>query len=182
MNLTEADFMAALHGYIAEITGMDGNRIFQGNQSRMVLPKSGPFCIYTPILRQRRGTNIYKFDAVGKPDDENGIDTMTALVLVDVQIDFYGEGAMLNAQSVEMASRSYLGTDYFKKSDVDVRVSTADTPKNLTGVDASNQYETRWTVTVTAEVNPALTNDLPWIEDFTFKAIKNVDVYFPPTE
>ena len=109
--MTEADFMTALHGYISDITGLDGKRIFRGNQSRMVLPKSGAYCIYTPIIRQRRGTNIYNFDAEGLPDDKNGADSITALVLVDVQTDFYADNAAQNAQMIEIASRSYMGSN-----------------------------------------------------------------------
>ena len=182
MALTEADFMTALHGYITAVTGLDGGVVFRGNQSRMVLPKNGAYCIYTPIIRQRRGTNCYDFDATGYPDNKNGVDSMTALVLVDVQVDFYAEGAAQNAQMLEIASRSYMGTNYFKAAGVDVRACTADNPRNLTGIDASNQYEERWTVTITTEINCGITNDLPWFEDFTFDGIKNVDVWFPPTE
>ena len=182
MALTEADFMAALHGYIVAVTGLDGGVVFRGNQSRMVLPKKGAYCIYTPIIRQRRGTNLYNFDAAGLPDDENGTDSLTALVLVDVQVDFFADNASQNAQALEISSRSYIGTDYFKGEGVDVRVVTAQNPRNLTGIDASNQYEERWSVTITAEINSALIQKLPWFEDVTMKALKNVDVYFPPTE
>lgn len=182
MALTEADFMTALHGYIVAVTGLDGARVFRGNQSRMVLPKSGAYCIYTPILRQRRGTNLYSFDAEGLPDDKNGTDSLTALVLVDVQVDFYADYAAQNAQMLEIASCSYMGTNYFKAAGVDVRVCTAQNPRNLTGIDASNQYEDRWSVTITAEINSALVQNLPWFEDVTMKALKNVDVYFPPTD
>lgn len=182
MALTEADFMLALHGYIVAVTGLDGGVVFRGNQSRMVLPKKGAYCIYTPIIRQRRGTNLYNFDAEGLPDDKNGTDSLTALVLVDVQVDFYADNASQNAQALEIASRSYIGTDYFKGEGVDVRVVTAQSPRNLTGIDASNQYEERWSVTITTEINSAYTELLPWFEDVTFNAFKNVDVYFPPTE
>ena len=184
MALTEADFMLALHGYIVAVTGLDGARVFRGNQSRMVLPKSGAYCIYTPIIRQRRGTNVYSFDAEGLPDNKNGVDSITALILIDVQVDFYADSASQNAQMLEIASRSYIGTNYFKQLDtpVNVRVCTAENPRNLTGIDASNQYEERWSVTITTEVNASITNNLPWFEDFNFVAIKNVDVYFPPTE
>lgn len=182
MALTEADFMTALHGYIVAVTGLDGARVFRGNQSRMVLPKNGAYCIYTPIIRQRRGTNVYDFDAAGLPDDENGTDTITALILVDVQVDFYADYASQNAQMLEIASRSYMGTNYFKAAGVDVRVCTAQNPRNLTGIDASNQYEERWSVTITAEINSAITKNLPWFEDVTMKALKNVDVFFAPTE
>ena len=197
MALTEADFMAALHGYIIAVTGLDGARVFRGNQSRMVLPKKGAYCIYTPIIRQRRGTNVYDFDAEGLPDNENGVDTMTALILIDVQVDFYADNASANAQALEIASRSYIGTDYFKGEGVDVRVVSAQNPRNLTGIDASNQYEERWSVTITTEVNSSITANLPWFEDVYFRrqtgttpsgepiysdGIINVDAEFPPTE
>ena len=196
MALTEADFMAALHGYIIAVTGLDGARVFRGNQSRMVLPKKGAYCIYTPIIRQRRGTNVYDFDAEGLPDNENGVDTMTALILIDVQVDFYADNASANAQALEIASRSYIGTDYFKGEGVDVRVVSAQNPRNLTGIDASNQYEERWSVTITTEVNSSITANLPWFEDVYFRrqtgttpsgepiysdGIVNVDAEFPPT-
>ena len=201
MALTEADFMTALHGYISAVTGLDGKRIFRGNQSRMTLPKRGAYCIYTPIIRRRRGTNVYQFDAAGLPDDKNGVDKISALILIDVQVDFYAEYAAANAQVLEVASRSYMGSNYFKAAGVDVRVCTAENPRNLTGIDASNQYEERWSVTITAEVNAAITNDLPWFEDVHFRRAEqvvppgggepvtvykdgfiNVDAEYPPTE
>ena len=184
MALTEADFMLALHGFISSATGLDSARIFRGNQSRMVLPKKGAYCIYTPLFRRRRGTNLYKFDAVEKPDDKNGVDSLTALVLVDVQVDFYEENAAQNAQALEITSRSYYGTDYFKmlETPVEVRVVSSETPRNLTGIDASDQYAERWSVTIICEINSVWTTELPWFEDVTYKAFKNVDVFFPPTE
>lgn len=201
MALTEADFMTALHGYIVAVTGLDGALVFRGNQSRMVLPKKGAYCIYTPIIRKRRGTNLLTFNAEGYPDNKNGADTLTALVLIDVQVDFFADNAAENAQSLEIASRSYYGTDYFKKNQFDVRVVTAESPRNLTGIDASDQYETRWSVTITAEVNSSWVTDLPWFEDVHFRrAVKvippgggepvteyrdgfvNVDAEFPPTD
>ena len=193
--MAEADFMAALHGYSVAVTGLDGARVFRGNQSRMVLPKNGAYCIYTPIIRQRRGTNCYDFDAEGLPDNENGVDSISALVLVDVQVDFYADYAAQNAQMLEIASRSYMGTNYFKASGVDVRVCTAQNPRNLTGIDASNQYEERWSVTITTEINCGITQNLPWFEDVQIRrvipgtnppeytdGIINVDAEFPPTE
>ena len=193
--------MTALHGYIVAVTGLDCGVVFRGNQSRMVLPKKGAYCIYTPIIRQRRGTNLYSFDADGLPDNENGVDSISALVLVDVQVDFYADYAAQNAQILEIASRSYIGTNYFKASGVDVRVCTAQNPRNLTGIDASNQYEERWSVTITVEINSAITNDLPWFEDVHFRRVIhvippeggsaitiykdgfiNVDTEYPPTE
>ena len=107
---------------------------------------------------------------------------MTALVLVDVQVDFYADYAAQNAQMLEIASRSYMGTNYFKAAGVDVRVCTAQNPRNLTGIDASNQYEERWSVTITVEINSALTQKLPWFEDVTWNRFINVDTEFPPTE
>ena len=192
MALSEADFLSALHGYISNVTELDAARIFRGNQSRMVLPKKGSYCIYTPIIRQRRGTTLLHFDAQDMDDDTNGIDTLTALVLVDVQVDFYMDNAAQNAQSLEIASRSYYGTEYFKQDGVEVRVVSAQSPRNLTGIDASDQYAERWSVTITVEINSAWTTDLPWFEDVHFRrklpdgtytdGFINVDAEFPPTE
>ena len=178
---SEADYLTAIHGYISSVTGLAGKKIFRGNQSREVLPKKGAYCIYTPLFRRRVGTNLYNFDAKDCDDDTNGIDTLTALVLVDVQVDFYATDAAANAQALEIASRSYYGTTYFKTNKIDVRVCTADTPRNLTGIDASDQYEERWSVTITAEVNASWTADLPWFEDFSL-ITRNVSEDIPPTE
>jgi hypothetical protein len=192
--MNEADYLTALHGFIADVTGLDGKVIFRGFQSRNVLPKKGAYCIYTPLFRERQGTNVYAFNADGKPDNENGVDSITALVLIDVQVDFYSSGAALNAQSLEIASCSYIGSDWFTGKGLDVRVCGADTPRNLTGIDQSNQYEERWSVKLTTEVNSTFENGLPWFEDVHFRHIVgtdptkykegfiNVDVDFPPTE
>lgn len=187
--MTEADFMTAIYGYIVSVTGIDGKRVFRGNQSRMVLPKSGEYCIYTPIIRQRRGTNVYSFDATNKPDTQNGIDSITALVMIDVQVDFYDATAQMNAQALEIASHSYIGTDYFKQNNYDCRVCSSGVCQNLTGIDASNQYEERWSLTLTVEVNSTTQHSLPWFEDVQFRhkqpdgtykdGIINVDIDMP---
>lgn len=183
MQLTpEIDFMAAVFDFIVEFTGIGEAVVMRGYQSHMVPPDDDEFCIFTPINRTRRGTNIRDFTAVGVPDDENGTEKETQGVEIDVQIDFYGENADRYAQAIDTAAHSIFTNSYFRNNGHDIRCLTSDSPRNLTGIDETETYATRWSVTVTFIIESAISADLPWFEDITVKAVKNVDVYFPPNE
>lgn len=180
MKNPEVDFMAGVFDFIVEFTEIDENVVFRGFQSQMVLPDDDEFCIFTPINRSRIGTNKRDFNAIGVPDDENGIEAETQGVAIDVQIDFYGENADRMAQAIDTAAHSLMANKFFRRNGYDVRCLYSTSPQNLTGIDETNQYAIRWSVTATFLIESAISEDLPWFEDITLANIKNVDVYFPP--
>jgi hypothetical protein len=148
----------------------------------MVLPSSGNYCIYTPIIRRRTGTNITTFDAAGVSPDQDGESRKDAMVAVDIQLDFYGPQAAELAQGLEIFVHSLDCLEFEKQNNLGVRVMQCTDPQDATRVDDTRQYINRWFVVITVSVLSTLTNQLPWFDgvDFELNDIKNVDVFFKP--
>ncbi len=197
--VSEVDFLSWIYDYILFVTSIDGSRVFRGNQSREVLPSDNEYCIYTPILRKRRGTNVYSFDAEDCDDDTNGTETFTGSVEMEIQVDFYGSTAARFAQGMETAARSELANRYFVRENVPLRVLYCTEPRDLTGLDASMQYVPRWTISIMVQFDSAVAYNCPWFEEVYFRrrvtvippgggepetvykyGLANVDVEFPP--
>ena len=178
--LSEADYMDEVYDLILHVTGIGEGRIFRGNQSREVLPDDDSFIIYTPILRKRIGSNIVSFDAQDCEDDENGDYSDSVLTQIDVQIDFYGDDAERLAQLLELFAHSCLCRAWLVAQNYEIRVLHCTEPQDLTHIAETRQYRPRWMVTLSICLNSASETKTPWYEDYTMKAIKNVDVYFKP--
>jgi hypothetical protein len=195
--LLEADFMDEVYDFLAYVTSVGEGRIFRGNQSREVLPDDDSFIIYTPILRKRIGSNIVNFDAADCDDDTNGAYNDSALIQVDIQVDFYGENAQDLAQGLEVFSHSTLCRSWLVSQGSAIRVLYCSDPIDATYVGETDQYATRWMVTLSICFGSAVTNGQPWYEDVVFKGthidpntgeltppsqagLVDVDVYFKP--
>ena len=180
--LSEADWLGEVYDLILHATGIDENKLIRGNQSRMVLPSSGNYCIFTPIIRRRVGTNASIFTADKAKPDKDGDDRKSVLLAVDIQLDFYGPDADKLAQMMEIFVNSLDCLDYEKKSNMGIRVMTCTQPQDATRIDDTRQYINRWYVVISVSVLSTLTQKMPWFDsvDFTLKDIKNVDVFFKP--
>lgn len=187
MNLpNEPDFMADVFDLIKYVTGLDGSKIFRGNQSREVLPESGDFCIFTPISRTRVGTNVTAFDAKDIPDSQNGIETDSALVRIDIQLDFYGDNAMRMAQGIEVFAVSLRCNQRLWHLKSKTRVLYASNPYDATIVDETRQYIPRWITTLSICITTSVEDGQPWFQDLHLHGTKLKDDYDPesgpPTE
>ena len=175
MVLNEPDFLTAINDLIIEVTGIEQERLFRGNQSREVLPSDDNFILYTPLYRNRRGTNINSYSA----NDETGDYSDKVLVTSDVQIDCYGDKAEQYAQAVEGFCKSVLCNSWLKSGGYGISVLYTNNPADFTRIDDTAQYVKRWIITITVCFTYELTNEVPWFDDVEFN-IKNVDVYFKP--
>lgn len=182
MAITMPDFMNELYDLIEHITELPDDHIIRGNQSREVLPSDDDFCIYTPLRQRRIGTNISELQADGVPDNQNAPNADKKLVQIDVQIDFYGENAYATSCGFETFCGSFQCNDWLTKYNKGIRVLYASDPVDLTYVDETEQYVERWTTTVSICTTSEYTKRIPWLEEVTLKAVKNVDVFFKPNE
>jgi hypothetical protein len=178
MALAEADVLSEVYGLLAYVTSLDN--IFRGNQSREVLPADDNFVIYTPIVKRRVGTNVKTFNAKGVPDSANGTYGDKSLVLVDIQIDCYGENANEYAQMINLFAYSIVCRDWLVSQNMGIRVCNCTDPQQVDLIDDTRQYCNRYMVTLTVCFDSNLLMGIPWFEDVTFKDIANVDVKFKP--
>ena len=180
MTLAEADVLSDVYDLIAHVTAINGNNIIRGYQSREVLPSDDDFIIYTPLFKRRVGTNVRTFDASGMKDNENGQYNDTALVVLDIQIDCYGENASVYATMLNLFAYSIVCRDWLKSQNMDIRVCGCTDPQQMAIVDDTEQYVDRYMITLSVCFDSSLCEGIPWFEDTTFKDIVNVDVKFKP--
>jgi hypothetical protein len=180
------DFMTDVYDWLAYVTGIDGDRIFRGNQSREVLPEDNDYIVYTPITQKRIGTNVAVLHAEGAPDDENAPDTDTKLLQIDIQVDCYGDNAFAYSQGINTFAYAGRCNEWLKQKGADIRVLYASDPIDGTLVDDTRQFVTRWIVTLSICLPVSDTDMIPWIEDVIVYAtpeevisgihLKNVDI------
>lgn len=180
MTMALPDFMDDVNDLLLYVLDIDQDHLIRGNQSREVLPDDDNFCIFTPLRQKRIGTNITELDAVGVAVNKNAPCNDKKLVQIDIQIDVYGDEAYDKACGLETFCGSFQCNDWLIRNNMGIRVLYASDPVDLTYVDETEQYVQRWMVTMSICTTSEFTSKIPWLEDVTIKAIKNVDVYFKP--
>lgn len=173
------DFMSEVYDLLYYVTGND--QIFRGNQSREVLPKDNDYIIYTPIAQKRIGTNVTAFDAGGVAPEDDAPERNSKLLQVDLQIDCYGDKSFAYAEGLETFAGSERCNNWLIQNGAEIRVLHASDPMDGTLVDDTQQYVTRWIVTLSICLTVSVTDPVPWMDDVIWRII-NVDVAFPPKE
>lgn len=84
-----------------------------------------------------------------------GLETITQATQVTVQLDVHGPNGADNAQTISTLFRDGFACDALATSGVDVTPLYADDPRQMPFVNGESQFEFRWTVDVTMQVNAA---------------------------
>ena len=196
---TYTDYMTEVYDWLQFVTGIADGRIFRGNQSREVLPADNNYVVYTPITQKRIGTNIAILHAENVDADKNAPSSDEKLLQIDLQVDCYGDNAFSYAEGIETFARSLRCNEWLRQSDMGMRVLYASDPMDGTMIDDTEQYVTRWIVTLSICIMVSNTDLIPWIEDVQVNVIPkqedtpsptpseqtgdkliNVDVVYPP--
>lgn len=174
-SITEQQVLTALGNWLTTLLPA-GTAIQQGQQNGIPQPLP-PSCIMTPVTRFRFSQNV---DTWANNDTVNTIQVMTD-TRYDVQLDFYSvdSAASENAQTFAALWRDDYAYEALISSGVGVLYASA--PLNLAEyVNDSKQYERRWTVTASMEIQPVI--DVPaQFSNAVQVQIESVDVEFPPT-
>lgn len=73
-----------------------------------------------------------------------------------VQIDVHGPNSADNAQTVTTIFRDWSGVDIFAATGLDVTPLTISDPRQIPFINDSQQYENRWVIDASVQVNPVL--------------------------
>lgn len=148
IDLTTADIPNALLSFCFDFATpplIDEMHVISGFTNNRSLPTdSNDYCVITPIMQRRSGTDIVHYEREGRDVEE-----LREYVEVDAQIDCYSKNkfdAMKRAQTYETVCRSPYGVDHFAKYDVDCLYS--DSSNNLTAVIDDANYVSRWTLVI----------------------------------
>ena len=195
MILAEADIMSEVYDFLAHVC--ENVPIIRGNQSREALPSDDDFIIYTPLYKRRVGTNVRIFNAEGVPDPVNGSYNDKALMIADIQVDCYGENANEYVTKINLFAHSIVCRDWLVSQGLNIRVCQCTDPQQIDYVDDTEQYCSRYMVTLSICTDSALIMGIPWFEDVQIKGttidpetgkltppsragLVDVDVFFKP--
>ena len=181
VDLTQAQIFSAVEQFLLNFSTppltRGGLHVIPGNVNDQSLPADGgDFCIYTPLLMSRRGTNAEDWNTA--PAEAVNYDEYVETVW---QIDCFSR-SMVSAQQLattfELIARSEAGVNFFKPLSVDCLF--AENLRNLSFVLDSKKYVSRWSL----ELHLGFWKQIQVSFDFFTSVnvnVVNVDVSFPPT-
>jgi hypothetical protein len=175
LSLTEANIMQTLGNFFTAI--LPDVEIRRGQENRTTLPSGPNWLVMTPILRTRLDTNTDIFSVT----DTVGITAAGTTIRLDVQADCYGPAAEDNAQIISTLFRDEYATAFFFHSGFAVSPLYTFEPRNLTFINDAAQYEPRWNVDVSLEINPVVTFPQQYMDAVGPVTIISVDEKYPPT-
>lgn len=115
-----------------------------------------------------------------------GVQNMLQPVQLTVQLDVHGPSSGNNAQRISTLLRDEYGTDFFAGTPItggvipDVTPLYASDPLQLPFINGENQYEERWVVEATLQVNEVVTDVPQQFMDTAVIGLINVDATYPP--
>lgn len=144
-SVTVDNVIAALGAFLAPF--VPGASIVRAQANRVAMP-SNPCVILTEMLQVD----------LSVPDTTYAVSTDSADVRgpsrIDVQIDFYGAAAGEFCKTVKTALRSHWAYAHFPDTVKPLYTSDGVQSPLITG---EQQYESRWTLTVSMQYNPVVT-------------------------
>lgn len=177
LDVTESAIFGALGGLLASMlpTGLE---VIRAQDNRVPEPGAANFVVMTPILRKRLETNTDTFVGTDDPIPALGITSSLQPTQLDVQIDVHGPLSADNVQIISTLWRDEYSTSYFDRGTVPMQALYASDPRQVAFIDAEDQYETRWIIDLSMQINATVT--LPQdFADALYVGIINVDATYP---
>jgi len=126
------------------------------------------------VLTELNQVDLSVPDTEYQPDDSTA--TIKGPTRIDVQIDFYGKQASEFCKTVKTAFRSHWGFSHFPANIKPLYTSDGIQAPLVTG---EQQYERRWTLTVSLQYNPIVTVPQDFADVLVPNKILPADVVAP---
>jgi hypothetical protein len=177
LSFTEADIFVVLQALLVQMlpTGIE---VVRSQVNRTPEPHGADFITMTPLFRVRLETNTDTyFD--GFFTSVPGVKSALAPIRFDVQIDVHGPASGDNAQIISTLWRDEFATSYFDASTIDAQALYASDPRQMAFINAESQFEDRWAVDLSMQVNQVVQLDQQFA-DHLVTGLIDVDVVYPP--
>jgi len=172
ISVTESQLYTALRTFLL---GLVSCPVQQSQQNREAMPQ-GDFILMTGLGAPGLSTDKTTF----VPGTSNpGNETHTRSTQWNVQLDFYGPDAADMAALIATSFKTDYAATALAAAAIEIQPLYANDPRQMTIVNAENQYEPRWIVELAFQYNPVVT--LP--QDFAIGLTvipAEVDAVFPP--
>jgi hypothetical protein len=127
----------------------DGTEVIQGQANRVPEPVSDTFVVFTFIAQQRLSTNVDTYGVTGLEK------TITMDNQQGVQLDIHGEQSSNCTQLINLLWRDDFSCLVLEGTGISPLY--CDDPHQAPFINAENQYENRWVMTVYLQANPVVT-------------------------
>jgi len=166
-SITVDQIIDALADFLAPF--VPGAQIVRAQVNRVAMP-SNPGVVLTEMLQVDLSVPATEY----QPDA--GTATIEGPTRIDIQIDFYGAQAGEFCKTVKTAFRSHWGFAHFPANIKPLYTSDGIQAPLVTG---EQQYESRWTLTVSLQYNPIVTVPQEFADTLTPAKVLPADVVAP---
>lgn len=170
IDITDQDVFTALRTFLLSFLPV-GTEVVQGIDNQVPMPISG-FVVMTSSSQTRLATNETTYPATINPTTKS---IFTPVQYV-IQLDFYGADSASWATQTQALFRDPYATDSMPSN---IQPLHADDPVQLPMINAEQQYEQRWKLSVNMQYNPIITVSQDYMNVVTV-GIKEVDTTFNP--
>lgn len=175
IDITETVVFTVLRAFIQDLLGSTFP-VVQGQDNRVPEPAEGDFIVFVGMTRNRLSTNVETWDVSNpSPTSVANQETIDAVVRIDV----HGDDGADNAQKIETMFRSNYAIDFFGRSGYAIAPLYADEPQQMPFINASEQYENRWIVTLHLQADPIISTPQQFADIVTVTPV-SVDAAYPP--
>ncbi|MDR3049429.1 MAG: hypothetical protein LBV16_06320 [Elusimicrobiota bacterium] len=145
------DIYLKIGAYLKEITGYDDKNIRRAYQDNIGVPSDCPFVYISIAKAVRNASNQHIYDAQAQ-----SVEIAESMIL-DIQLDFYGQDSWDQTQQVKMLFRDEFSTDYFKNNYEALTPLYADDIVQTSDEDENSNWKVRNTMTLHFNLQIALT-------------------------
>lgn len=183
LSFLESDVFNSLRALI--LTMVPGIEVVRAQANRVPEPAGSDFIVMTQILRTRLATNIdvYTDHYPSSP----GVGAIRQATQFDVQLDVHGPASGDSVQIISTLWRDEYTTDFFDAGTIDVQALYASAPRQVPFINAEDQYENRWTIDLSMQINQVVTVPQDFADTVvvevnpgTNTGIVSVDAVYPP--
>lgn len=176
LSFSESDVFNSLRGLLMTMVP-SGVEIIRAEGNRVPEPAGSDFIVMTQVLRTRLATNTDVYTD-GYPVTP-GIGTLRQPTQFDVQLDVHGPASADNIHIISTLWRDEYSTLYFDRGPIDIQALYASEPRQAPFINAEDQYEYRWTIDLSMQINPLVIVPQDF-GDVLDVGIVSVDVVYPP--
>ncbi|MGN6312853.1 MAG: phage neck terminator protein [Rhodanobacteraceae bacterium] len=172
ISVTEAMLYTALRTFLM---GLVSCPVMQSQQNRAAMP-TGDFILMTGLNAPALSTDKVAFI----PGSSNpGSETHSRSTQWNVQLDCYGTDAADMAALIGTAFKTDYAAQALAGAAIEIQPLYAENPRQMTILNAENQYEPRWIVELVFQYNPVVTLPQDFATALTVVPAE-VDATFPP--
>ncbi len=168
INITQDDITTALRVFLMSLFDCE---IITANDNNVAMPV-GQFIVMSPLFSASTSTSIVNYSVTSRAGE--GEQHIKRSIKWTCQLDFYGQLASDMANTVFAVWPTEYACSLLRFNGGVLSPLYCSEPRNVTMINAEKNYETRWAIDVTGQINPTVTTPMLFFNNVCLK-LKNVE-------